>query len=137
VNVPLDQEVTGQGQILSVVGFVWDPTLSTYATGSGAEIPLTHYQSINLNFSSKLPIYQDTPQTMQWRWLAKHGTFLPNGFWGYDLALTEDGRLTNEEALNTLITAGVQVQLQFNTGDAPSATATVYVGIEILKAVTS
>jgi hypothetical protein len=134
VNVPLDQDVTGQGQILMVVGFVWDPA---GASGFGAVTPLDDYAEIDLNFSSKLPIYQDTPQTMQYRWLGKHGILLPDGFWGYDLALTEDGRFTNEEAMNTLITAGCQVQLQFNSGSAPSATSTVYTGIEILKAVTS
>jgi hypothetical protein len=138
VNVPLDQDVTGQGQILMLVGFVWDPASVAYATPAmGGEVPLSSYAEIDLNFSSKLPIYQDTPQTMQYRWLSKHGVLLPRGFFGYDLALTEDGRFTNEEALNTLITAGCQVQLRFNSGSAPSATATVYVGIEILKAVTS
>lgn len=132
VNVPLDQDVSGQGQILSIVAFTWDPALNS---GYGGVTPLSDYAHIDLNYSSKLPIYQDLPQTNQYRWLTKHGTLLPAGFFGWDLALSEDGCFSNEEALNTLITAGVQSQLTFNT--APSATATTYVGLEVLKAVSS
>lgn len=132
VNIPLVSEEQGQGQVLSIVGFTWDPAA---ASGYGAPTPLANYQSIDLNFSSKLPIYQDSPITNQYRWLVKHGVLLPPGFFGWDLAMTEDGKLTNEEALNTLITAGVQVVQNFNSGQAPSATATTYIGLEMLKAV--
>lgn len=132
VNVPLVSEEQGQGQILSIIGFTWDPA---GASSYGAPVPLSSYSEIDLNFSSKLPIYQDSPQTNQYRWLVKHGALLPKGFFGWDLAMTEDGKLTNEEALNTLITAGVQVVQKFNSGSAPSSTSTTYIGLEMLKAV--
>jgi hypothetical protein len=134
INVPLDQDVAGQGQILSIVGFTWDPAANG---GYGQCAPISAYQELDLNYSSKLPIYQDNPQSMQYRWLQKHGTILPEGFFGWDLALTEDGKFTNEEALNTLITAGVQAQLTFNSGSVPSSTSTTYIGLEMLKAVSS
>jgi hypothetical protein len=132
VNIPLVNEEQGQGQILSIIGFTWDPA---GASGYGGVVPLSSYSSINLNFSSNLPIYQDTPQTNQYRWLMKHGKLLPSGFFGWDLAMTEDGKLTNEEALNTLITAGVQVSQHFTSGSQGGATSTTYVGLEMLKAV--
>ncbi len=138
INIPLVSEEQGQGQILSICGFTWDPA---GASGYGAPVPLSSYNTdplnpgIRLNFSSKLPIYQDTPITNQYRWLTKHPDLLPPGFFGWDLAMTEDGKLTNEEALNTLITAGVQVSLSFNSGSAPGSTATTYIGLEMLKAV--
>lgn len=132
VPIPLDADTAGQGQILSIVGMTWDPTL---AAGFGGPVPLSSYEKLELVYSSKLTIMEDTPETNQARWLANHGTLLPPGCFGWDLALTEDGKLTNENALNTLVEAGCQVRESFNTGSAPSATATTFIGIEILKAV--
>jgi hypothetical protein len=132
VPIPLDADTAGQGQILSVVGMTWDPDL---ASGFGGPVPLSSYQELDLVYSSKLTIFEDTPETNQARWLANHGTLLPPGCFGWDLALTEDGKLTNEDALNTLVEAGCQIRTAYNTGESPSATATTYVGIEILKAV--
>ncbi len=132
VPIPLDADTAGQGQILSVVAMTWDPNLNS---GFGGAVPLDHYQELDLVYSSKLTIFEDTPETNQARWVANHGTQLPPGCFGWDLALTEDGKLTNEDALNTLVEAGCQIRTAYNTGDAPSATATTYVGIEILKAV--
>jgi hypothetical protein len=132
VPIPLDADTAGQGQILSIVCMTWDPTL---AGGYGGPVPLSSYEEMDLVYSSKLTIFEDTPETNQARWLATHGTLLPPGMFGWDLALTEDGKLTNEDALNTLVEAGCQVREAFNTGSAPSATSTTFVGIEILKAV--
>ncbi len=132
VPIPLDADTAGQGQILSVVGMTWDPNL---ASGFGGPVPLSHYKELDLVYSSKLTIFEDTPETNQARWVANHGVQLPPGCFGWDLALTEDGKLTNEDALNTLVEAGCQVRTAYNTGESPSATATTYIGIEILKAV--
>lgn len=132
VPIPLDADTAGQGQILSIVCMTWDPDL---AAGFGAPVPLSSYEKMELVYSSKLTIMEDTPETNQARWLANHGTFLPPGCFGWDLALTEDGKLTNENALNTLVEAGCQVRESFINGQAPSATSTTFVGIEILKAV--
>lgn len=132
VPIPLDADTAGQGQILSVVGMTWDPDLNS---GFGGPVPLSDYAGLTLAYSSKLTIAEDTPETNQARWLANHGTLLPPGCFGWDLALTEDGKLTNENALNTLVEAGCQIRTDYNNGSAPSATSTTYVGIEILKAV--
>lgn len=132
VPIPLDADTAGQGQILSIVGMTWDPDL---ASGYGGPVPLSDYEKLELVYSSKLTIMEDTPETNQARWLANHGTLLPPGCWGWDLALTEDGKLTNENALNTLVEAGCQVRTSYASGSSPSATATTFVGIEILKAV--
>ncbi len=132
IPIPLDADTAGQGQILSVVAMTWDPD---GASGYGAPVPLSSYEKMELIYSSKLTIMEDTPETNQARWLANHGTLLPAGCYGWDLALTEDGKLTNENALNTLVEAGCQVRETFNSGSAPSATSTTFIGIEILKAV--
>jgi hypothetical protein len=132
VPIPLDADTAGQGQILSLVGMTWDPDA---ASGFGAAVPLSSYEKLELAYSSKLTIYEDIPETMQARWLANHGTLLPDGCFGWDLALTEDGKLTNENALNTLVEAGCQVRETFKAGSAPSATSTTIIGLELLKAV--
>ncbi len=132
IPIPLDADTAGQGQILSVVAMTWDPD---GADGFGAPVALSKYEKMELAYSSRLTIYEDTPETNQARWLANHGTLLPPGCYGWDLALTEDGKLTNENALNTLVEAGCQIRETFAQGQAPSATATTIIGIEILKAV--
>ena len=132
VPIPLDADTAGQGQILSIVCMTWDPDL---ASGFGGPVPLDSYEKMELVYSSKLTIFEDTPETNQYRWLENHGTLLPPGCFGWDLALTEDGKLTNENALNTLVEAGCQVRESFKSGSSPSATATTFIGIEILKAV--
>lgn len=134
VTIPLDTSTVGQGQILSMVGVVFDP-----ASGSnGAPVQLSGYSTnagLQLLYGSNLVIRQDNPVSMQYEWLMKHGQLLPNGFFGWDLALDDYGLLTNEFALNTLTTAGVQARIQLNS--APSASAVAYIAIESLKAVSS
>jgi hypothetical protein len=66
-----------------------------------------------------------------------HGSTLPLDVFGFDLMLTEDGRLTNENALNTLVQAGAQLRITYVNGQAPAAGSTIYVGIEALKKVGS
>jgi hypothetical protein len=134
VAVPLNSDPSGQGQILSFVFFVWDPELND---GAGGVTPTSAIQSIELIYGSGTVITADTPATNSWRWLKNHGALLPPGFLGWDLALQEDGKLTNEYALNTLVTNGVQYRVVYNSGEAPSSTATIFTGIEMLKAVAS
>lgn len=134
VIIPLDADPAGQGQILSLIAFVWDPTLNS---GIGGVTPASAIAGVELLFGSHLDIAADTIFSNSYRWLQQHGILLPPGWFGWDLALDESGRITNEFALNTLITAGCQVRITFVSGSAPASTATVYVGLEMLKKVSS
>lgn len=132
--IPLDDEVPGQGQILSLIFVTYDPALNS---GAGGITPYSAYSTVELLYGSTVQIFQDTPQSNLYRWGVAHGAILPNGYMGWDLMLTEDGRLTNENALNTLVTAGSQVRITYASGSVPSATATVFIGLEVLKKVGS
>lgn len=134
VTVPLDSDPAGQGQILSLILAVWDPALNS---GAGGIAPTSSIASIELLFGSKLQRKQQSIAVNAAEWLGQHGTLLPPGFFGWDLALDGSGRLTNENALNTLITAGCQVRVTYNSGAAPSSTATIFTALEMLKSVTS
>lgn len=132
--IPLDDTVPGQGQILSLIICTWDPTLNADA---GGFTPYTAYQYIELLYGSNVQIYQDTPQSNQYNWLNQHGTLLPMNMFGWDLALTDDGKLTNEKAINTLVQAGAQVRITYVTGSVPATNSTVFIGLEMLKKVGS
>jgi hypothetical protein len=132
--IPLDDDVPGQGQILAVVFATWDPTLNS---GNGGFAPYTDYATVSLLLGSNIQLYQDTPQSNLYCWGAQHGSILPNGIMGWDLALTEDGRITNENAINTLVQNGAQVRIEYASGYTPGAGATIYVGLEVLKKVGS
>lgn len=134
VPVPLDDEVPGQGQILSLVFFTFDPALNTNV---GGVTPFSAYQTVELLYGSTVQIFQETPQMNQYVWAMQHGSVLPTGWFGWDLMLTEDGRLTNEFAINTLVTAGAQIRVTYNSGSAPGSAATIFVGLEMLKKVGS
>jgi hypothetical protein len=132
--IPLDDDIPGQGQILSLVFFGWDPTLNS---SNGAVIPYSDYADVQLLLGSTIQLEFDTPSSNMYRWLMKHGSILPNGFFGWDYMLTEDGRLTNENAINTLVQNGAQIRIDFATGYTPGAATTIYVGLEVLKKVGS
>jgi hypothetical protein len=132
VPIPLDDEVPGQGQILSLVFFTWDPALNS---SIGGVTPYANYSKLDLLYGSQVQIMQDTPSSNQYVWSMKHGTVLPTGVFGWDLALTPEGKLTNENAINTLVTNGAQLRITYAT--APSATSFVLVGLEMLKKVGS
>lgn len=132
--VPLDDEVPGQGQILSLVFCTWDPALNS---GLGGFTPWTSYLFVELLLGSNVQLYQDTPQSNLYAWTAQHGAILPNGHMGWDLMLTEDGRLTNENAINTLVQNGAQLRITYAAGSKPGNSATIYVGLEVLKKVGS
>lgn len=133
IPVTLDDEVPGQGQILSLVFFTWDPALNS---SKGGVTPYADILTAELLYGSQVQIFQDTPASNQYVWLQQHGSVLPTGVMGWDLALTDDGRLTNENALNTLVVNGTQLRLTYQTS-TPSATAFIVVGLEMLKKVGS
>lgn len=132
--VPLDDEVPGQGQILSLVFGCWDPTLNS---SNGQMVPFSDYVTVELLLGSSIQLQQDTPASNQYRWLLQHDAVLPAGMMGWDLALTEDGKLTNENAINTLVQNGAQLRITFASAFTPGAGATIYVGLEVLKKVGS
>lgn len=134
VPVTLDDEVPGQGQILSLVFATWDPALNS---GIGGVTPRSSYATVELLYGSTVQIDQDTPKSNQYRWGVAHGAVLPVGWMGWDKMLTDDGRLTNENALNTYVLAGTQLRITYNSGSAPGASAYVLVGLEMLKKVGS
>ena len=134
VPVPLDDEVPGQGQILSLVFFTYDPALNS---NIGGVTPYANVSTVELLYGSTVQIFQETPQINQYIWSQQHGAVLPTGFFGWDLMMTEDGRLSNEFAINTLVTAGAQIRITYVAGSAPGASATVFVGLEMLKKVGS
>jgi hypothetical protein len=132
--IPLDDEVPGQGQILSLVFMTWDPTLNG---GIGAFTPFSDYALVELLLGSSIQLQQDTPSSNQYKWLMQHDSVLPLGCMGWDMALTEDGKLTNENAINTLVQNGAQLRITYANGYTPGAASTVYVGLEVLKKVGS
>jgi hypothetical protein len=132
--IPLDDEVPGQGQILSMVFGCWDPTLNG---SNGQMVPFSDYVTVELLLGSSIQLQQDTPASNQYKWLMQHNAVLPAGLMGWDLALTEDGKLTNENAINTLVQNGAQIRVTFQNSFTPGAGATIYVGLEVLKKVGS
>jgi hypothetical protein len=132
--IPLDSQIPGQGQILSLVFYTYDPTASS---SIGGVTGYAGYTLVELLYGSTVQIYQDTVNSNAYRWLLQHGTVLPTGVMGWDLAMTEDGRLTNEFAINTLVTAGTQLRITYASGSTPGSTALVVVGLEMLKKVGS
>lgn len=132
--IPLDDEVPGQGQIMSMVFGLWDPTLNS---GYGEMAPFSKYTNVQLLLGSKIQLRTQTPAINQYEWAQTHSKVLPAGIMGWDLALTEDGKLTNEACLNTLVQNGAQIRVTLTSGYTPGPAATVYVGLEVLKKVGS
>lgn len=130
--VNLADDRAGQGQILSLVFGTWDPALNS---GIGGFTPPSDYEKLELRKGSTVQLFNDDPQLNYQRWGLQHGAALPLNLFGWDLALTDDGRLTNENALNTLVEAGVQIVPTYST--KPSNSATLYVGVESLQSVTN
>ena len=134
--IPIDDSVPGQGQILSLIFCTYDPALNG---GLGGFTPYSNYGLVELLYGSNVQIFQETPKANLYFWAQKHGKLLPTNFglMGWDLMLTQDGKLTNEDAINTLVVNGTQLRITYNNGAIPSNGSTVYIGLEILKKVGS
>jgi hypothetical protein len=126
VNVPVPNDV---GQILSIWVLLWDPAA---AAGAGAAIAMSAINTCRLKYGSGLFRFDDTPVTMQSRFIQQHDTLPPQGVLIWDMAFNPDGRLMNNGGvLNTLTTNAIQVQLQLNT---PGSSETyIVVGTEALQ----
>lgn len=126
MTIPVPNDV---GQILSIWVLLWDPGT---AGGPGAAVPMSHVTTCQLKYGSGLFRFDDTPTTMQARWIQQHQALPPAGFIGWDMALNPDGRLMNNGGvLNTLTTNSIQVRLVLGT--AGSANTYAVVGTEALQ----
>ena len=126
ITIPIPNDV---GQILSIWVLLFDPGT---AGGPGAALAMSSINYCDLKYGSGLFRFQDTPTSMQARWIQQHGTLPAAGFIGWDLAYQPDGRLTNQGGvLNTLTTNAIQVVLTLGT--AMSANGYVVVATEALQ----
>jgi hypothetical protein len=126
ITVPIPNDV---GQILSLWVLGFDPAA---AGGAGAPLAMSAVNSCQLKYGSGLYRYDDTPASMQARWIQQHDTLPAAGFIGWDLAYQPDGRLTNQGGvLNTLTTNAIQIVVALNA--AMSAQAYVVVATESLQ----
>ena len=119
-TIPIPNDV---GQILSIWVLLWDPEAND---GAGGAIAMADVDTCQLKYGSGLYRFDDTPTTMQARWIQQHDTLPAAGFIGWDCAYQPDGRLTNQGGvLNTLTTNAIQVVLSLNTPGSSSAYAVV------------
>lgn len=126
VTVPIPND---QGQLLSVWVLAWDPDANN---GAGAALAISNFNTCQLRYGSGLLRFDDTPATMQSRWIQQHQSLPPAGFIGWDMALQPDGRLINGGGvLNTLTTNAVNVKLTLNT--TGSSSTYLVVGTESLQ----
>lgn len=115
------------GQVLSVYVRMFDPAANS---GKGAVIGLSALTEADLVYGSGLYKFQDRPEEVQQRYDSQHNEILTDGVLCWDMALDRRGRITNANALNTMNTSGIQVNLTF-TG-AQSSSAYAVVGVEAL-----
>lgn len=116
------------GQILSVYVRLFDPAANS---SKGAVIGLSALTEADLVYGSGLYKFQDRPEEVQQRYASQHNEILTDGVLCWDMALDQRGRLTNANALNTMNTSGIQINLTF-TG-AQSSSAYAVVGVEALS----
>lgn len=129
------------GQVLSLFGFVWDPQANS---GLGQVVPFSAIDRFEIVTGGSLQNIVVTPQQLQDIMRSKYGFSLeedadvPSGVFVFDWALCEDGGyISNGNAINTYLVNGVQLNIYFKSGSVPSATSTVYMGVEALKLATS
>jgi hypothetical protein len=119
------------GQILLVFVRLFDPSASSNV---GAPIAVTTLTKCQLLYGSGQIRFDDTPQRVQRRILEQRQLLLPDGVIAWDLAY-QWGKVTNQYALNTMDTTGIQVNLEFSS--TLSSTAYCVIGIEAMRYVAS
>ncbi len=142
VGILIQNTGVSVGQVLSLFGFVWDPEANS---GFGALVPFSSIATFELVTGGSLQNLLLTPAAMEDRMYSRSPNLqnvaaTANGAGGFvlDFALSQDGSmLSNAEAINTYLVNGVQLNITFNAGQAPSASSTVYLGVEALKLATS
>ena len=139
VGVLIQNTNVSVGQVLSLFGFVWDPAANA---GLGGIVPMSSIFSFELVTGGSLQNRYMVPQVLTDKMRALYGAAIvdnfPNGVFVIDFMLEEDGGyFSNANAINTYLVNGVALNITFVAGSIPSATATVYLGVEALKLVTS
>lgn len=125
----IDLPITDYGQVIALFVRLFDPALGT--NGVGGPTPIGNVNKCQILYGSNLPKYDDTPLTMQKRFLDQHGFLPPQGTMIWDMALTDTGGyMTNAKALNTLTNANCKVHLEFGT--TPGTSAYAVMGVESL-----
>lgn len=123
IDIPIPQV----GQILSLIYSFWDPANGTV----GAPIPVANIKEVDLIYGSGLYKFQDTVLRAQQRFYRQHQMVLPEGVIVHDMAIQDDGTISNASALNTLTTSGCTLHIDF-TG-TQSSTAYMYLLFEALR----
>lgn len=139
VTVLIQNTGVSVGQVMSLFGYVWDPAANG---GKGACVSLVNaIDSIQLVTGGSLLNMQFKPASILDRMQSLYPNLVadfPDGVFVLDFATSEDGSyLTNESCINTYLVNGVAVVINFKPGQIPSATSTVYLGVEALKMATS
>lgn len=127
------------GQVCAIYGFVWDPDANG---GLGAVVPMSSIAQFTLLTGGSLQNIAVVPQVLTDRMRAMYGPAvvkdLPSGVFVFDFIMNEEGGyFSNDNAINTYLVNGVQLNIQFNASTVPGARSTVYLGIEALKLATS
>lgn len=117
-----------QGQLLSVVVRMFDPTLNSNA---GGVIPIANLSTATLSYGAGIAKYADTPASLQDRMMKQHGVNLTEGIFYWDMYA--DTR-SNLDAINTYTTASVKLALDFGT-NTPGAGSYITVASEWLTQV--
>lgn len=113
-------------QILGVIARFYDPSTGTVPAASAIS-------SLKFKIGSGVYLANDIPSTNQWR-LNKHIEIpnqLPEGVYGWDLAHDHNGNVTNRRAINTIVTNGAQIEVDFST--PMSSQGQVYLSVLALQ----
>jgi hypothetical protein len=113
------------GQILSSTLVLFDPAANG---GIGAPIPLSQVEKVTFTYGSGVIAFQGSPQTLQRRFLEKHGFLPPPGFLPLDWAVDERGRVTNRVSasqFDTYNTTGIGWRVELSSAPSQQTTATL------------
>lgn len=121
-------QIPSYGQLLCIVGRMYDPTLNT---GAGGMIPLSDLSNLNVQYGSGINKWNDSPEEHQERIFQQHGVNFTDGVIVFDAYADER---SNKDALNTYNTAGVTLNLDFG-GNTPGAGSYIDLGLEFLTLV--
>lgn len=121
-------QVPAEGQLLAIVGRMYDPTLNS---GIGGYIPLSELSNLNLQYGAGINKFNDNPSEHQQRFLRQFGWNPTEGIFVWDMFA--DTR-SNLDVINTYNTAGVTINLDFGT-NTPGAGSYVDIMFEYLTLV--
>jgi len=114
------------GQILSSTLVLFDPAAND---GIGAPILASQIEKLTFVYGSGVVAFSGSPAALQRRFLEQHGFLPPPGFYPFDNAVDDRGRVTNRIAaaqFDTYNTTGIGWgEVDFASAPSSSATATL------------